>query len=263
MLNWLLKELKLFRDQLKSSDKKVVSILVSVALFQTLSWYFFSRRFFRENLSSQFVLSSENYALIEYLYWFIGETIPLFILPLLIIKFLFKEKIRNYGVSAGNISLGIKYTILFSIVMIIIVWLSSANAEFAGRYPHIQSAKQSWTIFLIYELGMLIYMFNWEFTWRGYMLFGLEEKFGFYAIFIQMIPFVILHNGKPFLETIGAIFGGIALGFLAYRTRSVFYPVLVHFVTMFSIDLFSVLRYRTNELGISPKAFFNMLEKLF
>lgn len=263
MLNWLLKELKLFRDQLKSSDKKVVSILVSVALFQTLSWYFFSRRFFRENLSSQFFTGSDNLKLIEYLYWFIGETIPLFILPLLIIKFLFKEKIRNYGVSAGNISLGIKYTILFSIVMIIIVWFSSANAEFAGRYPHIQEAKMNWTIFFIYELGMLIYMFNWEFVWRGYMLFGLEEKFGFYAIFIQMIPFVILHNGKPFLETIGAIFGGIALGFLAYRTRSVFYPVLVHFITMFSIDFFSVLRSRTNELGISPKSIYNIVEKLF
>jgi hypothetical protein len=56
-------------------------------------------------------------------------------------------------------------------------------------------------------------------------LFGLKEKFGFYAVLIQMIPFVILHNGKPELETFGAIAGGIALGILALRTKSFYYCV--------------------------------------
>jgi uncharacterized protein len=82
------------------------------------------------------------------------------------------------------------------------------------KYPHLPAARDSWNIFFIYESGMLLYMFAWEFIWRGFMLFGLKEKFGYYAVLIQMIPFVILHNGKPELETFGAIAGGIALGFL-------------------------------------------------
>ena len=38
---------------IKSLDKKVVAIFISVALFQTISWYYCSRRFFRKNLYYQ------------------------------------------------------------------------------------------------------------------------------------------------------------------------------------------------------------------
>lgn len=106
-------------------------------------------------------------------------------------------------------------------------------------------------------------MFAWEFMWRGYMLFGLEEKFGYYSVLIQMIPFVILHNGKPFLETFGAIFGGIALGILALRTRSFYYCVVIHIGVMFSIDFVSTLRFRANEYGIGIESFINLIKQIF
>jgi membrane protease YdiL (CAAX protease family) len=110
-------------------------------------------------------------------------------------------------------------------------------------------AKSNWTIFIIYEIGMFTYLFAWEFIWRGFMLFGLEEKFGYYSVFIQMIPFVILHNGKPELETFSAILGGIILGIVALRTRSFIYGVFIHFAIMLSIDLFSTIRTASENLS--------------
>lgn len=95
------------------------------------------------------------------------------------------------------------------------------------------------------------------------MLFGLEKKFGFYAVFIQMIPFVILHNGKPFIETLSAIPGAIALGWLALRTRSFYYCVVVHIGVMYSIDLISVIRFRTNEYGIGIQSLLNIIGNIF
>lgn len=95
------------------------------------------------------------------------------------------------------------------------------------------------------------------------MLFGLEKKFGYYSVLIQMIPFVILHNGKPFLETIGAIFGGIALGILALRTRSFYYCVLTHIGVMYSIDLISSLRFRANDYGIGLDSLINLVRQIF
>lgn len=106
-------------------------------------------------------------------------------------------------------------------------------------------------------------MIGWEFIWRGFMLFGLEKKFGYYAVLIQMIPFVILHNGKPFLETLGAIPGGIALGLLALRTRSIYYCVAVHIGVMFSIDILSVIRFRANDYGIGLQSLFNIIVTIF
>jgi membrane protease YdiL (CAAX protease family) len=106
-------------------------------------------------------------------------------------------------------------------------------------------------------------MFAWEFIWRGFTLFGLEKKFGWYAVFIQMIPFVILHNGKPFLETFGAILGGIGLGIIALRTRSVYYCIIIHLGVIYSIDILSVLRYRANDYGVGFESFINLLKQFF
>lgn len=260
--NLLKRELKSVFDTLKRLDRKIVTIFLSVSVIQTISWYFTSRRFFRENFFD-YVANYQEPFLIEYLYWFVGDFLT-FILPsVLLIKFFFKQPLSEYGFKVGNWKLGIKFTLLFLFIMIPIIWFISASSEFSQKYPHLSTAKDSWNIFLIYEAGMFVYMIGWEFIWRGFMLFGLERRFGFYSVFIQMIPFVILHNGKPFLETFGAIPGGIALGLLALRTRSFYYCVAVHLGVIYSIDIFSVLRYRANDYGVSLQSLFNIIVSIF
>ncbi len=258
----LTQELKKLIIVIKELDKKVTIIFLSVAVLQTFSFYFTSRRFFRENLFQFFQSYSDPY-LIEYYYWFLGDLFTYAILGILIIKFLLKENLKDYGFKAGDYHFGFFMILIFLSVMIILIWFVSASPSFAQKYPHLQGAKLNWNTFLIYEAGMLIYMFAWEFMWRGYMLFGLEEKFGYYSVLMQMIPFVILHNGKPFLETFGAIFGGIALGILALRTRSFYYCVVIHIGVMFSIDFVSTLRFRANDYGIGAESFINLIKQIF
>ena len=260
--NNLKTELKNLIDIIKTLDKKVISVFLSVALLQTISFYFTSRRFFRANLFESFQNYTDPY-LIEYIYWFVGDFFTFFILGILIIKFGFKEKLKDFGVQLGDVKTGLSFTIIFLFVMIILVWFVSAAPEFAEKYPHLAGAKSNWNILMIYEVGMLLYMIAWEFIWRGFMLFGLEKKFGYYSVLIQMIPFVILHNGKPFLETFGAIFGGIALGILALRTRSFYYCVIIHIGVMFSIDLISSLRFRANDYGVGITSFINIIKQIF
>jgi membrane protease YdiL (CAAX protease family) len=218
--------------------------------------------FFRINLYEAYQFNPQIY-LIEYLYWFIGDFVTLFILPVLIIRLFLKEKLYNYGLRIGDYKAGFKITLIFLAIMLPLVWFVSTSDSFANVYPHLNSARDSWNVFIIYEIGLLIYMVAWEFIWRGYMLFGLYEKFGFYAIFIQMIPFVILHNGKPMLETFGAILAGLALGILALRTKSIFYCVLAHMSVMFSIDLISTLRYRADDFGVGFTSLMNIIKTLF
>ncbi len=66
---------------LKSLDKKVVLVFLAVAVLQTISWYYTSRKFFRANLYQQFFTDNEFVQLYEYLFWFIGDFISLFLLP--------------------------------------------------------------------------------------------------------------------------------------------------------------------------------------
>jgi len=262
MLSFLKGELSTLKAHTKTLDKKIIMIFLSVAVLQTISWYVTSRKFFRANFFEQYQFHPQVY-LIEYLYWFIGDFITFFILPVFIIRFFLKEKLSDSGLRIGDYKVGLKITLIFILIMLPLVWIASASSSFANVYPHLPSAKQSWQVFVVYEIGLLIYMIAWEFIWRGYMLFGLYEKFGFYSLFIQMIPFVILHNGKPMLETFGAILAGLALGILALRTKSIFYCVMAHMSVMFSIDLISTLRYQANDFGVGFSSLMNFIKTLF
>jgi membrane protease YdiL (CAAX protease family) len=251
-----------FRNETESLDKKVVIIFISIALLQTISFYFSSARFFRQFFYLDY-FDSPYFSFYQYLYWFNGDFITLFVLPCLIIKLVLKEKIQSYGVRAGKYRKGLKWTLLFSAVMVVVVWFASALPSFTSYYPQLSMAKDDWKIFVVFEAVLFIYLFAWEFFWRGFMLFGLEEKFGLYAIFIQMVPFVIMHNGKPLMETLGAIIGGLLLGVLALKTRSFIYCVLVHFCVIFSIDFIAILRYKANNNGIGIISFVEVIRHLF
>ncbi len=240
MWKTLFNEIEYLRKQFAGLDAKVVTIFVSVALLQTISWYFTSRRFFNQTVYTYF-LNNENIELYEFLYWFISDSIILFVIPVLIIKFLFKEKIKNYGVNLKNLKYGL-LIILFSIIIILpVTYIISLSKEFSNFYPMYQGLNQNIKIFLMYESFLLLFLFAWEFIWRGFMLFGLEEKFGWYSIFIQMLPFVILHNGKPVLETFSSILGAIFLGALALRTRSIIYGFIIHTAIIISLEIYSIL----------------------
>jgi len=267
--NWMNKKKLNLKEELNelkeitlNLDRKVVVIFLSVAVLQTISWYITSRRFFRVNILPSYQFEPDIY-LVEYLFWFIGDFITFFILPFFIIGFFLKEKIADFGLKLGDWRAGLKLTVLFLLIMLPIIWIVSTSPSFTAKYPHLLSLREVWSKFFIYEVGLLIYMFAWEFIWRGFMLFGLEEKFGYYSVLIQMIPFLILHNGKPMAETFGAILGGIALGILAFRTRSFIYGVIVHMGVIFSIDFISTLRFRADDYGLGLYSFINLIKQIF
>jgi len=255
------KEYEKIKTLISSLDKKVVTVLLSVTILQTVSWYYASTKFFAQNFQTYFV-NNPDVNLYRFLYWFSSDTIVLLLIPVLIIILLIKEKPSNYGLRTGNFKLGIKTAVIFSVFVLIINLYVSSLSEFDDTYPLLEDILFSWKIFFYYEAALFIYLIAWEFIWRGFLQFGLEEKFGIYAIMVQTLPFVILHNGKPPLETFAAIFGGIILGYLAYRTRSIFYGVLVHFIMLFSLDLFVVLRYQHNDYNLGFNSLLNLFSKL-
>ena len=80
-------------------------------------------------------------------------------------------------------------------------------------------------------------MFAWEFVFRGFLLFALVRIAGPYAILLQAVPFTLMHFAKPEVETLSCIFGGSAFGYIAWRTRSFFYPFLIHTYLMVLVVL--------------------------
>jgi len=151
----------------------------------------------------------------ELVYWLL--------IPLAAGFLLFRDKPWDYGIRIGHWKSSIIITAVGLAAMALISYPISKIPEFRFYY-HLYSID--WPKLL---LNSALLMFAWEFLFRGYMLFGLEKSIGKSAIFVQTIPFVLLHLEKPFLETLACIPSGFIFGYIAYRTRSFLPCFIIHF----------------------------------
>lgn len=75
--------------------------------------------------------------------------------------------------------------------------------------------------FLFLTLSLVVYMFVWEWFFRGFLLFGVAQGLGCVAaIFLQATLFGVAHIGKPPLEMYSSFLGGAVLGVLCWREKS-------------------------------------------
>ena len=71
---------------------------------------------------------------------------------------------------------------------------------------------------------------------------ALRKSMGSAAVFTMVVPYCMIHYGKPYLESMSTIMGGIALGSLGMKTKSVYQGTLLHMVLALSMDLLSLLQ---------------------
>jgi len=146
---------------------------------------------------------------------------------------LFRDKPRDYGIRIGRWKSAALLTAVSLAVMAPILYGVSKMPEFRSYYHR---PATDWSGLLLDDA---LLFFAWEFLCRGYMLFGLEKSIGKNAIFVQAIPFVLLHLGKPSLETLFCIPGGFVFGYVAYRTRSFLPCFIIHFGVYVMMILFA------------------------
>ena len=79
-----------------------------------------------------------------------------------------------------------------------------------------------------------------EFFFRGFLLHGAKHRFGAWAILLPLIPYMMVHFGKPPAEAAGEVVAGLVLGFLSLRTGSILYGVVLHAGVALAMDLASL-----------------------
>ena len=142
-------------------------------------------------------------------------------LPLIIILILRRNPL-DFGLRLGNWKVWRFYVVVTCLIALPILF-GVSKLESLQNYYSMTDFK-----LLDYFWRTVIYLAAWEFIFRGYMLFGLKNRFKEASILIQMIPFVLLHVGKPEIETISTIPMGIYLGWIAYRGNSFWPAVIIH-----------------------------------
>ncbi len=147
---------------------------------------------------------------------------------------------HHYGLSLRSAITHFPVYFGLLLVMLPILWIVSAEPGFYSFYPMYKPAGiNDW---MSYEMVYMLQFFAVEFFFRGFCLFRLERMMGYYAIAIMVIPYALIHIHKPLPEALGSIAGGLVLGYLAIKTRSIWPGLFVHCGVAFSMDYFSLLR---------------------
>jgi membrane protease YdiL (CAAX protease family) len=179
-----------------------------------------------------------------FVWWTGWRVFGYFVVPALVVRFVFGDTLRAYGLETRGIVRHLwVYALFFALVLVGVV-LVSYTAEFSTYYPFYKQAHRSWAELLAWEAMYAAQFFSLEFFFRGFWLRACRGAMGSHAIFAMVVPYCMIHFGKPAAETLGAILAGIALGTLAMRTRSIWGGFLIHVSVAFSMDIAALLQTR-------------------
>lgn len=229
-------------------DWRAAAVLVTAALALVLPRYFGQERSLRELSWLSAALAGLPYADIHpHLYWAAFKALNYGLLPWLCIRFVLRSSAREHGLRfVKEPKVWLLYAALVAIVLPV-AYIASTTPAFLRTYPKYAGAGDSLTQLLLWEVAYGFQFLMLEFFFRGFLIFALARYIGSLAIFVMIVPYAMIHFGKPLAECLGSILAGITLGALALRTRSIWGGVAVHCAIAWAMDLFAI--YQRGKLG--------------
>ncbi len=178
------------------------------------------------------------------MFWGTIQVLSYVAIPVLVIRFVLREKISDFGTRVGGIlSHGRTYLALFAVAVPFIV-LASTTASFQARYPFydLAAGESLWPNMWLWWLFYAAQFAALEFFFRGFLVHGLKGRLGYIAIFVMLVPYNMLHFTKPVLEALAAIPGGYVLGSLSLRTRSIWWGAALHCAVAGTMDVLALIQ---------------------
>ena len=130
-----------------------------------------------------------------------------------------------------------------SILIIPLVYFSAKKPKNLVNYPQIRAKVWTKKMVFINALGWFLYLFGYEFLFRGILLIPLIEPLGMWpAIAINIALYSATHIPKGLDETVGAIPLGFVLCLLTISSGTIWIAFIVH-VVMAWTNTFTALKF--------------------
>jgi membrane protease YdiL (CAAX protease family) len=164
------------------------------------------------------------------------------LLPMCAIRWLLHQRVSDYGLRVRGIGRFASPYLLLFLAAFPFLFVASYATTFQSRYPFYDLAPHEalWPYLWLWWGCYALQFVALEFFFRGYLVHGLVPRFGFMAVFVMALPYNMLHYGKPMPEALAAIVGGVVLGVLAIRTRSIWWGAALHISIAGTIDVLSL-----------------------
>jgi membrane protease YdiL (CAAX protease family) len=178
-----------------------------------------------------------------YAWWVFARVFGYVVVPIVTWKILFpRDRILDMGLRVQGFLSHAWIYLLCLVVVMGALFVVAREPDFGTYYPFYKQSSRSWSDFLAWEAMYFLQFLGLEFFFRGWMLAALRRALGASAIFAMALPYCMIHYGKPYLETHGALVAGVVLGSLAMRTRSIYAGFLVHVLVAFAMDFLALAR---------------------
>ncbi len=156
-------------------------------------------------------------------------------------KSLYKQQ-SFFGFTTKNFNAKPYLLMLFCVVLLIIS--ASTQVDFLQMYPKAKTiyfinnyTHYSWFYKLLYEISYGLDFISIELFFRGFLVIGFIRFAGINSILPMAVFYCTIHFGKPLAECISSYFGGIILGVLAYKTKSILGGLMVHLGLAWMMEL--------------------------
>ena len=143
------------------------------------------------------------------------------IVPLAVLLAL-REDPRRYGLRLGDARRGLILLAVLSAVTLPAIVLVARIPEIRDWYAPSMSTGADVAISNVLDLVPT------EFLIRGFLMFALLRAVGPLGVVIAVVPFAFTHIGKPDIETLSTLGGGLVFGWLNWRTGSIWYSAVYH-----------------------------------
>lgn len=184
--------------------------------------------------------SHEYYRALPYLYWGMASAVIRVLLPLVVIVLWMGKRPSEFGFRLRGVTPHAWIYLALFLLMLPLLFAASFLPAFQAKYPMYGNATLGPVHFGLWELAYGVQFVGVEAFFRGFMTFGLYPRFGYLSLLIMVIPYALVHVGKPPIEVFMAIPAGLALGYLALKSRSWVFGALLHWAVGITMDLLAI-----------------------
>jgi len=189
-------------------------------------------------LAALYRYNQQSHSYEEYL---VTNMAALFWLPIVMVLLVIRQEPSGFGLTLGDSRRGYRLAAMLFLAALPILLYAATRKDFQAYYPIQKQAARSLAYFGYFELSYGMYLFCWEFFFRGFLLFGLARLIGWWSVFVQAAAFGIMHMGKPPAEVAASFVSGLILGVVALRVKSFVPCFVLHWAISVTFDVLVIM----------------------
>lgn len=148
--------------------------------------------------------------------------------------------VARYWLGFERAEIGINFTlgalskkILWAAAIVLpalMLWIGPRKQNL-WQNPKIRAKYWSWTLVVLNTLSWIIFLFAYEFFFRGFLLFPCIATVGlFWAVVINVVLYTLAHADQGWPMMIGAAIFAVVLSLVSYYTGGFYTAFLIHVI---------------------------------